>query len=79
MTSVCQRLPQFGGFLEHLTNLMHLTAFGTVRQWPEMWEEYIYFKTQLRDIYEPQENDVTFKDLCDSIEQYIVELRGAEK
>lgn len=35
-----------GGLLEHLTQLVHLTAFGTVRQWPEMWEEYIYFKSQ---------------------------------
>lgn len=34
-----------GGMLEHLTQLVHLTAFGTVRQWPEMWEEYIYFKS----------------------------------
>lgn len=34
-----------GGFLEHLTQLVYLTAFGTVRQWPEMWEEYQFLKS----------------------------------
>lgn len=34
-----------GGFLEHLAQLVYLTAFGTVRQWPEMWEEYQFLKS----------------------------------
>lgn len=34
------RNPTLGGLLEHLTQLVYLTAFGTIRQWPEMWEEY---------------------------------------
>lgn len=79
MTCVCQELPQFGGFLEHLCNLVHLTAFGTVRQWPEMWEEYIYFKTQLRDIYNPKGTEVSFGELCDAIEQHIIDLKSSQK
>lgn len=34
-------------FWEHLQNLVYLTAFGTIRQWPEMWEDYIFIKTKL--------------------------------
>lgn len=37
----------YEGVLEHLTQLVYLTAFGTVRQWPEMWEEYQYIKSYL--------------------------------
>lgn len=75
-----------GGFLEHLTQLVHLTAFGTVRQWPEMWEEYIYFKTQF-DLAEFEkyyaqdaENNCDAKrkyyKLCEDIESYILNLKS---
>lgn len=37
----------YEGVLEHLTQLVYLTAFGTVRQWSEMWEEYQYIKSYL--------------------------------
>ena len=37
-----EKAPNMGGLLEHLVQLVYLTAFGTVRQWPEMWEEYLY-------------------------------------
>lgn len=40
-----------GGLLEHLLQLVHITAFGSVRQWPEMWEEYLYCKAQFDDYY----------------------------
>lgn len=51
-----------GGFLEHLTQLVYLTAFGTVRQWPEMWEEYQFLKSVVGRI----------KD----IEKYIFDLKN---
>lgn len=35
-------------FWEHLQNLVYLTAFGTIRQWPEMWEDYIFIKGKLK-------------------------------
>jgi len=66
-----------GGLLEHLTQLVHITAFGTVRQWPEMWEEYTYFKSQFQAQYfegnKKKMND--FNDLCIAIENYILELK----
>lgn len=40
-----------GGLLEHLVQLVHITAFGSVRQWPEMWEEYLFCKAQFDDFF----------------------------
>lgn len=39
-----------GAFLEHFTQLVYLTAFGTVRQWSEMWEEYQFIKSMVGPI-----------------------------
>lgn len=44
-TALVMNNAYIGGFLEHLTQLVYLTAFGTVRQWPEMWEEYQFLKS----------------------------------
>lgn len=78
MTNFIQKKINLGGMLEHLTQLVHLTAFGTVRQWPEMWEEYIYFKA----LFEKQldgvsEND--FGNLCMNIENYIIKLKSQQQ
>ena len=78
MTNFIQKKINLGGMLEHLTQLVHLTAFGTVRQWPEMWEEYIYFKA----MFEKQLDDVDenkFRDLCDYIENYILKLKSQQQ
>lgn len=47
---------------EHVVNLVYLTAFGTVRQWPEMWEEYQFIKAVVGEIK--------------SIEEYIVKIKN---
>ena len=47
---------------EHVVQLVYLTAFGTVRQWPEMWEEYQFIKSVVGKI--------------DSVEQYIFNLKN---
>jgi len=67
-----------GGLLEHLTQLVHLTAFGTVRQWPEMWEEYIYFKSQFNMAMFLREGgkEEDFYKLCADIENYIIDLKS---
>lgn len=63
-----------GGLLEHLAQLVHLTAFGTIRQWPEMWEEYLYVKAQL----EAQASDKErLEILCNKIERYILKLKSS--
>lgn len=78
MTGFIQKKINLGGLLEHLTQLVHLTAFGTIRQWAEMWEEYIYFKAQ----FENQLDEVTTNDfniLCQNIENYILELKSQQQ
>lgn len=52
-----------GSLLEHAVHMVYLTAFGTVRQWPEIWEESRYLSTQIN-------NDA----LC-AIESYIFKLK----
>ena len=61
-TDFIEKNPDLGGFLEHLMQLVYLTAYGTVRQWPEMWEEYQFIKT----VVGVQEN----------IENYILSLKN---
>lgn len=68
MTSYFQKYINIGGLLEHLVHLVHLTAFGTVRQWPEMWEENLFFKVQFADLFNG-------KDLENNIEVVV----GGEK
>ena len=61
-TDFIEKNPDLGGFLEHLMQLVYLTAYGTVRQWPEMWEEYQFIKS----IVGPLKN----------IEKYIFKLKN---
>lgn len=78
MTNFIQKKINLGGMLEHLTQLVHLTAFGTVRQWPEMWEEYCYFKA----MFEKQQDEFSldnFNSLCQNIENYILELKSQQQ
>lgn len=56
MTAGKQRV---GGLLEHAVHLVYLTAFGTVRQWPEIWEEYRFVSTQLGEI--PELEDYVYR------------------
>lgn len=67
-----------GGLLEHLAQLIHLTAFGTVRQWPEMWEEYLYAKAQMEaQIGNNADVEERFKRLCNKMEGYILKLKSS--
>lgn len=47
---------------EHVVQLVYLTAFGTVRQWPEMWKDYQFIKSIVGKI--------------DSVEEYIFKLKN---
>ena len=76
MTDFMNRNINLGGLLEHMAQLVHLTAFGTVRQWPDMWEEYIYFKSLLSSQIEP-DNQTEFNVLCGNIENYIKSLKSS--
>ena len=65
-------MKEYGGLLEHLTHLVHLTAFGTARQWPEMWEEYLFFKNQFDSVCEDSD---ARKELYRAMEKYIIDLK----
>lgn len=56
VTEFISRRTNLGGLLEHLMQLVHITAFGTVRQWPELWEEFIFCKAQLDDVFDEEIN-----------------------
>lgn len=67
-----------GGLLEHLAQLVHLTGFGTIRQWPEMWEEYLYVKVQLESLIDGDEKQKEkLEHLCHHIENYIKKLKSS--
>ena len=36
-----------GAFFEHLQHLVYLVAYGTIRQWQDMWEEYVFINKEL--------------------------------
>lgn len=78
MTHFLNKNLNLGGLLEHLAQLIHLTAFGTVRQWPEMWEEYLYIKALLdkQRLIEGNENS-EFDSTCSKIEIYILALKSS--
>lgn len=64
------------GLLEHLSHLVHIAAFGTIRQWDEMWEEYLYFKAQFRT---QKDTDDDFQKVCGYIEEYILGLKSQQR
>ena len=79
MTDFIQNKINLGGMLEHLTQLVHITAFGTVRQWPEMWEEYIYFKAMFEKQIEKDNENIDCGTLFSNIENYILKLKSQQQ
>lgn len=64
----------YGAMLEHLLHLVHLTAFGTVRQWPDIWEEYKFFIRTIDD--KDGKFQVSIQELSETIEQHIIDLKS---
>ena len=62
-----------GTMLEHLLQLVHLTAFGTVRQWPEIWEEYQFFTRTVNDSHKYKN---LMGNITESIEEHIIDLKS---
>lgn len=79
MTHFIQNKINLGGMLEHITQLVHITAFGTVRQWPEMWEEYIYFKAMFEKQIEKDNENIDCGTLFSNIENYILKLKSQQQ
>lgn len=63
--------------LEHLLQFIHLVAFGTVRQWPDIWEEYQFVIRTLN--ISPQETDKMelVRKVSRLIEKHIIDLKSA--
>lgn len=72
VTDYLSEHPFLGALLEHITQLVYLTAFGTIRQWPEMWEEYHYVRTCAR----ADAANETEVEKLNSIEKYIMNLKN---
>lgn len=68
-----------GGLLEHLIQLVHLTAFGTIRQWAEMWEEYIYIRAYFEKCGFKVDSHSDFKLACEFIEKYVYDLKRQQR
>ncbi len=67
-------------FWEHIQQLIYLIAFGTVRQWPEMWEEYVFVRDRLEKAEQAANasSSDTNRLLSDKIEDYIIQLRNQQ-
>ena len=72
--SFIKDLVHLGAMLEHLLQMVHLIAFGTVRQWPEIWEEYHFFIRTIR--VKGDDDRKAIIEISKNIEQYIIELKS---
>ncbi len=64
-------------FWEHIQHLIYLVAYGTIRQWPEMWEEYIFVREELMSA-ERKLNIIDKQSVIVMIEKYIINLKNAK-
>lgn len=63
-----------GSFFEHLQHLVYLVAFGTIRQWTELWEEYVFIHKTLTKYDELTHEDIGTK-INEAIRNYIINLK----
>jgi hypothetical protein len=63
-------------FWEHIMHLVYLTAFGTIRQWHEMWEEFMLIKPYLQKAADKEIERA--KEVIEGIEKYITTLQEAQ-
>jgi hypothetical protein len=65
-----------GAFFEHLQHLVYLTAFGTIRQWEELWEEYVFVHNELERYDDIIGNDChDGYEISDAIRKYIINIK----
>lgn len=63
-------------FWEHVMHLVYLTAFGTIRQWRDMWDEYVLVKDTLKKADEECRKKFGDGDrVVQKIEKYICSLQ----
>ena len=59
---------------EHLQHLVYLTAYGTIRQWTELWEEYVFIHKTLIQ-YDEMTGGTIGKKINKAIRDYIIDLK----
>ncbi len=59
-------------FWEHVQHLIYLIAFGNIRQWNEMWDEYVFIKDLLKEAAIEAKSD----GLHTRIEEYIYNIKS---
>ena len=81
MSDFIQKNGNLGGLLEHMGQLVHLAAYGTIRQWPEMWEEYVYFRSQFdeQNLQSPIDDNSELNKLYRGIEAHISNLKKDDR
>ena len=66
-------------FWEHLTHLVYLTAYGTIRQWSDMWEEYMLIKETIKNAEEKINPNIKIEQrITTKIENYIIRLQTGQ-
>lgn len=69
-----------GAFFEHLQHLVYLVAYGTIRQWTELWEEYVFIQHTFSE-YDTlinkklNTNDKRGMAINNAIREYIINLK----
>lgn len=75
-------------FWEHVMHLVYLTAYGTIRQWPDMWDEFILIKPFLQKAFDEKKKDINgnevsinpkAKDVILGIENYIISIQNQNR
>lgn len=64
-----------GSFFEHLQHLVYLTAYGTIQQCDELWEEYISIRKTLIK-YDELTKGKDGMEISNAIRNYIINLKS---
>lgn len=69
-----------GAFFEHLQHLIYLVAYGTIRQWTELWEEYVFIHKTFSEYDSLIKKKLGVKEtrgmaINNAIREYIINLK----
>lgn len=59
-------------FWEHLMHLVYVTAYGSVRQWPELWDEFLFIKPHLPKTRQGE-------NVIELIERHLIALKNGNR
>jgi hypothetical protein len=62
-------------FWEHTMHLVYLTAFGTILQWDDMWDEFMLIKPILQKASQDDKCQEQAENIIKKIDEYITKLQ----